>query len=246
MTQDQTGTSAGGRYLDRVQELLAELRTTQWPAISLASERVADALEAGREIHAFGTGHSHMLAEELFYRAGGLVRVRPLLFDGLMLHVSAPLSTSLERLTGLADALIADHGVHEGDIVIVASNSGGNAVTTELVRAVHELGAVVIAVTSITHATSDSARATALPRLHEAADIVIDNGGAVGDAAVEVPGIPRRVGPTSTVIGATILNTIVVQAVELLVQRGAPPQIYASSNTLGGDAVNTGFAQGAA
>ncbi|CAG7621430.1 sugar isomerase domain-containing protein [Leucobacter soli] len=246
MTQAASMTDAGILYLDRVEEILDDVRRTQWPRIRQAAALVAEAIAGGHEVHAFGTGHSHMLAEELFYRAGGLVRVRPLLFEGLMLHASAPLSTALERLPGLADALVADHGVHAGDVVIVASNSGGNAVTTELVRSVHERGAVVIAVTSIAHATSEAARDSGLPRLHEAADIVIDNGGAVGDAAVDIPGVPRRVGPTSTVAGAAILNAVVVQTAGLLADRGVVPEIYASSNTREGDAINAGFAPGAA
>ena len=77
--------------------------------IRAAAELVADALAAGGVVHAFGSGHSHMLAEELFYRAGGLVHVRPILFEGLMLHASAPLSTALERMPGLAAALLEDH-----------------------------------------------------------------------------------------------------------------------------------------
>ncbi|HEY8198789.1 MAG TPA: sugar isomerase domain-containing protein, partial [Candidatus Limnocylindrales bacterium] len=130
--------SAGRRYLDVVGRLVERLITEEWPNIRAAAELVADALARGRFVHVFGTGHSHMLAEELFYRAGGLVRVSPILFEGLMLHASAPLSTSLERLPGLADALLRDHPVDAGDVLIIASNSGGNAVTSEMAQRVRE------------------------------------------------------------------------------------------------------------
>jgi len=237
MTAPSTG-SPGRDYLAIVSGLLQRLADEQWPAIDAAASAVASSLDAGGTVHAFGTGHSHMLAEEIFYRAGGLVRVRPILFDGLMLHGSAPLSTALERLDGLAEALVVDHGVVAGDVVFVISNSGGNAVTAELVEAVHDRGAIVVAVTSIAHATSPQRRATSRPPLHETADVVIDNGGVVGDAAVRIEGLDRGVGPTSTVIGAAALNAVIVEAVGRLAAAGRAPEVFASSNTAGGDAVN--------
>jgi uncharacterized phosphosugar-binding protein len=236
--QEPTPQSPGRRYLATARDLLDRLLVEEWPAIRSAAEMVADALAAGHDVHAFGSGHSHMLAEELFYRAGGLVRVRPILFEGLMLHASAQLSTSLERLPGLAATLLEDHPIAAGDVLVVASNSGGNAVTSELAVLARDAGARVIAVTSIRHATSAAARASDRPRLHEVADVVIDNGGCVGDAAVDIDGFDRRVAPTSTVTGAAILNAVEAEAVGILVERGVIPDVFASSNVEGGDAVN--------
>ena len=233
--------SPGRRYLEVTRGLIERLGSEEWPNIRAAAELIADALERGHELHAFGTGHSHMLAEELFYRAGGLVRVSPILFEGLMLHASAPLSTSLERLPGLAEALLRDHPVADGDVLIVASNSGGNAVTSELAKLASLAGARVIAVTSLRHATSPAARASGLPRLHVLADVVIDNGGRVGDAAIDIEGMDTAIAPTSTVVGAAILNAVMAEAVQLLVDRGIVPDVYASSNTSGGDAANARF-----
>ncbi|RXR25075.1 sugar isomerase domain-containing protein [Oerskovia turbata] len=239
MTAAAPETSPGREYLAVTRDLIDRLVTDQWPSIAAAARAIADAVLAGRTVHAFGTGHSHILAEELYYRAGGLVGVRPILFEGFMLHASAPLSTALERLSGLAEAIVEDHGVETGDVVVVASNSGSNTTTTELVAAVQARGAVVVAVTSIAHATSGQARRPVLPRLHEAAEIVIDNGGAVGDAAVTVAGVDQKVGPTSTVVGAAALDAVVAEAVGLLAAAGVRPQVYASSNTVDGDAANS-------
>jgi uncharacterized phosphosugar-binding protein len=233
--------SAGLRYLAATQDLIGRLLEAEWPKIAAAADLVADALERGGTIHAFGSGHSHILAEELFYRAGGLVRVRPILFEGLMLHASARLSTSLERMPGLAAALLDDHPIARGDVLILASNSGRNAVTSELAVVARRGGAEVIAITSLRHATSAIARESDVPRLHEVADVVIDNGGWVGDAAVEIEGFDRRVAPTSTVIGAAILNAMTAEAVERLVARGVLPDVYTSSNVEGGDAANAPF-----
>jgi len=236
-TQDTAG-SPGRQYLTTARDLVDRLLTDEWPNIRAAAEAVAGALEHGHVIHAFGSGHSHMLAEELFYRAGGLANVRPILFEGVMLHASAPLSTSLERLTGLAAALLDDHPIQAGDVLIAASNSGSNAVTSELAQLARARGATVIGVTSLRHATSIAARNSDHPRLHEVADIVIDNGGCVGDAAVTIDGLDRAVAPTSTVTGAAILNAVEAEAVGILLARGITPAVFASSNVQGGDAIN--------
>src|SRR6185436_14121519 len=115
MTDTVAAATAGRRYLAEAARLVERLATNEWPSLDAAAGLVADALAGGGEVHAFGTGHSHMLAEELYYRAGGLVRVKPILFEGLMLHGSASLSTSLERMPGLAAALFADHPMDPGD-----------------------------------------------------------------------------------------------------------------------------------
>jgi len=234
---------AGQRYLDIAIELLGQLRTAQWPAMEQAAQLIADSLRRERPIHIFGTGHSHILAEEAYYRAGGLVQISPILFEGLMLHGSAPLSTSLERLPGLAAALLLDHPMQSGDVLIVASNSGSNTTTVEFVEQALAQGVRVVAITSVRHATSTEARAKSdRARLHEVANVVIDNGGLVGDAAVTIEGFAKKVAPTSTVVGAAILNAVIAQAIELLVADGITPQVYTSSNMSGGDDANAPWA----
>jgi len=236
--------TAGQRYLREVARLVDRLTAEEWPSIDRAADLVADALARDGTIHVFGTGHSHMLAEELFYRAGGLVRVRPILFEGLMLHAGAELSTSLERLPGLGAALLADHPIAGDDILIAASNSGGNAVVRELAQAVREGGTPVIAIVSRQHAASRSARESGTRNLRDIADVVVDNGGAVGDAAIDIPGFDRTVGPTSTAVGAAVINAIVVEAIERLVGRGVQPEVFMSSNVAGGDEANAGLLDG--
>jgi uncharacterized phosphosugar-binding protein len=230
--------TAGRRYLAEASRLVERLAGDEWASLSAAAGLVADALARGGSVHAFGTGHSHMLAEELFYRAGGLVRVKPILFEGLMLHAGAELSTSLERLPGVAAALLEQHPIASGDVLIVASNSGGNAVVREMAGLAHARGIPVIAIVSRAHASSGSARAAGDTNLQDVADVVVDNGGAPGDAAVAIDGFAQRVGPTSTVVGAAALNAIVAEAAERLVAQGIQPDVFVSSNVEGGDDVN--------
>ena len=235
---DRTTKSSGLRYLDVVTGLVERLATTEWPHIQNASALICAAYRNGGKVHAFGTGHSHMLAEELFYRAGGLVDINPIIFDGLTVHNDPELSTSLERLPGLAAAILDSHGISVGDVLIAASNSGGNAAIVEMAQLARALGASVIAVTSLSHATSESARRTAGARLHDHADVVIDTGGRVGDAAISIDGFDKRVAPTSTVIAAAVVNSIVAEVVEQLIAAGERPDVYTSANLSGGDADN--------
>ncbi len=241
MTDDRTAAvraTGGRRYLETVVALVERLEAEEWPHIDAAAELMTEAMAAGGSVHAFGSGHSHMFAEELFYRAGGLVRIEPIFFEGLMLHASAPLSTALERVPGLAAAILDDHPTQRGDVLLIASNSGSNPVITEMAREGRVHGLRTIAITSIGHATSDAARHRGEPRLHELVDVVIDNGGVVGDAAVEIEGLPLRVAPTSTVVVAAIANALVAEVVERLLARGVEPEVFSSSNVAGGDAIN--------
>jgi uncharacterized phosphosugar-binding protein len=241
---DTITTTAGRRYLAEASRLLERLAGDEWASLSAAAGLVADSLARGGSVHAFGTGHSHMLAEELFYRAGGLVRVKPILFEGLMLHAGAELSTSLERLPVVAAALLEQHPIAPGDVLVVASNSGGNAVVREMAGLARARGIPVIAIVSRAHASSGSARAAGATNLQDVADVVIDNGGAPGDAAVAIDGFAQRVGPTSTVVGAAALNAIVAEAAERLVAQGIEPDVFLSSNVEGGDDVNARLLHG--
>ena len=89
--------TASEKYMENVIALAQNVRKEQAGAIEAAARLAADALCAGGFLFTFGTGHSHMLAEELFYRAGGLARVCPIFDEDLMLHRAAARSSELER-----------------------------------------------------------------------------------------------------------------------------------------------------
>ena len=232
------GATADQQYLATVIAMLEAAARDEAEPITAAADAVASALGAGRWVHTFGTGHGHMLAEELFYRAGGTARVNPILVEELMLHAGAARSSLVEREPGLAASILADHPIGAGDVLIVASNSGGNRVVVELAGLASSAGATVIALTSLAHARSAGARLVDGPRPHEIADIVLDNHGVPGDAVLEVPGLGASVAPTSTVVGAGLLQAVMARAVTALVERGIDPEVFVSSNTRDGDNAN--------
>lgn len=228
-------------YLENLTRVLDEIVSTQTDAIDRAAAAFASALERNSRIFLFGTGHSHMLAEELFYRAGGLVEIRPVLEPALMLHVSASNSTLLERQPGWAQKLFADYGMQKNDVLVVISNSGRNGVCVDLALLAKEHGLVLIALTNRRHADAGASRHPSGKKLYELADIVLDNCGCVGDASVYFEQLDRRVAPTSTAAGAAILNAVVAGCVEIMLSHGVQPEVFASSNIDGGDEINAAF-----
>jgi uncharacterized phosphosugar-binding protein len=233
-----TGSSAVDDYLAGLAGLLVRLRGEHGAAIDRAGAMVARSLAADGLLRVFGSGHSHMLAEELFYRAGGLAAVDPILIDRLMLHVAAVESTTLERTPGLGLELYDTLGVGENDVFLLITNSGGNAVAIDLATRARDNGIPVIAIISTRHAHSGSALRGGVSALEELADVVIDNLGEPGDASVALTGLEQRMGPTSSVLGAAIVNGIALSAASHLLNAGAVPDVFSSSNMAGGDAAN--------
>lgn len=229
--------SAKERYFESLLSILSDVLPRQADALELAAQRMADCALSGHMVYTFGTGHGHLLALELFYRAGGMVRLCPILDERLMLHVSASESTQWERQEGFANTLLERYPVRAGDVLICISNSGRNAAPVELAVLARERGAYVIGLTSLAHSRSIAARNSLGKRLFEVCDLVLDNGGVPGDAVLEGPE-GRRVGPTSTAMGAAILQSIVCRVAEIGRERGQDIDFYASSNIDGGDAVN--------
>lgn len=226
-------------YLEAVIQLLQEVRDTQSEAIERAAHVIADAVQADHLVYVFGASHAGILAQELFYRAGGMVPINPILPPGLTTDVRpVTLTSRLERLPGFGAQVIAESPIEAGDVLIVHSVSGRNAAAVEIAQGGRERGAFVIAVTSLKYSRSVQPRQPGMPRLFEAADLVLDNRAPVGDALVELPGIPQRVGPSSTVTGAAMLNAVVVHASGLIHARSGDAPVFLSANLDGGDEHN--------
>lgn len=228
---------ANERYYGILKDTLETAFCGQADALETAAQKIAGSLLGGGMLYTFGTGHGHLLALEIFYRAGGLARVCPILDERLMLHASASESTGWERTDGLADELLSRYPVKAGDVLIAISNSGRNTVPVELAMKCRARGAYVIALTSRKHTLAVTPRNPMGKRLFEVADLVLDNGGALGDAAVEGTG-GRRVGPTSTAVGSALLQAIVCRVEEIAREKGREIEFFASSNIDGGDEIN--------
>lgn len=217
--------------------LIGRAATSQAGAVEAAARRVADTLVGPNRLFSFGTGHGHLLALEIFYRAGGLARVIPMLDEDLMLHRSAGRSSQLERDAARAEGVLENYRPATGDVVIVASNSGRNPVPVELALGARARGATVIALTGVAGSRARPSRHASGRVLADVADVILDTGAPDGDAAQAVPGVTERMGPVSTIVGAFLLHAVVVRAAELAAARGVVPELWRSANA-GGDEAN--------
>ncbi|WFS00556.1 SIS domain-containing protein [Rhizobium tumorigenes] len=221
-------------YFLEVIERLNGLRQSLAEPMARAAAVICEAARNDHRVYLFGTGHSHMLAEEVHYRAGGLAITVPVLVGSAMLHEGAVISSVYERTPGLVRPVLERYRMERGDVLIVASNSGVNAAPTEAADYGREIGATVIAITSLAYST---AIAKGCRRLADIADIVFDNGLPPGDALVDLPGTDLKVGPASTAIGATLLNAIFAEVASQLSGDGNPP-VYRSANMPGAKEIN--------
>ena len=219
-----------GKYYQAVKGQIEALGDSQMTQIETAAGWFAEAMNAGRLVYVFGTGHSHMLAEELFYRAGGLARVVPMLHPPLMLHESASTSTQAERDPDVVGELLKQYPMSGGDVLVVASNSGRNACPIELAMVAKERSIRTIAVLNSEHSAKWASRHPSGKRLGDVVDLVIDNCGVEGDACILLPGSGLSVGATSTVSGCVIMQMIACRVAEMLDASGSQPELYQSSN----------------
>lgn len=233
---------ASDQYISEIKRLIDTVAIAQEKNMERAAGLVADALCGEGYVFTFGTGHSHLLAEEIFYRAGGLARVCPILEDSLMLHRAAARSSQIERASGIATPLLDDvDAVKYGGVMFLFSNSGCNTVAVDMALEAHKKGLTTVCITNLTHAAKSHSRHPEGKKLCEVCDVVIDNMGCYGDAAIRVNDYVT--GATSTVIGAMILQAIVCRAIELVTERGCVPEVFHSANTAGGDAANEEYIQ---
>jgi uncharacterized phosphosugar-binding protein len=219
------------RYIDGLTAILQRIKQEQRDNIERAGLVVADALAAGGIIHAFGTGHSHLVADEAFFRAGGIAAVNPILHERLIFLKGALESTRTEQESGFARRLLAEEIVRSVDAAIVISNSGRNAAPIEMALEMKLLGLKVIAITNLDQSKASTPRHLSGKRLFEVVDVVIDNCVPPGDALLDLPGIESRIGPSSTVAGAAIINSIIIEAVSELLRRNQPVPVLPSANS---------------
>jgi len=225
-------TTALDQYLQAVRELQTRVVEGQRANLIEVAERMAETTRRDQRIFLFGTGHSHLLAEEGFYRAGGLANVVPILTEHLMLHHLPTLGSHLERMPGLADMILDRYLPEPGEMLFVFSNSGVNRLPVEIALQGRERKLFVVGVSSFAYARQAPLSDLGL-RLDESVDLALDNGGIPGDALLELGDYSWRVAPSSTVICALIWNCLVSETAHILIKSGITPPIFVSINVAG-------------
>lgn len=221
-------------YFRNINELLQRVEHTQSAAIDQASEIIASAIEQGKGIHVFDTGH--MLDSELIDRAGGLYSFKRLSvkFDIDNEVRKRPQDGEKDRsLEGLMKLVLKTSNVHPGDVLIIGSVSGKTVFPVDLAFEAGRLGVAVIALTSVSYSQLLKSDHSSGKRLFEMADLVIDNCAPALDAMIEVPDMEAPICPASGISSAAIMWAVEAKTVQLLLQRGIKPTVLKSINNPG-------------
>jgi len=223
-------TNSAFTYAEAVNAVLERILETQLDAIDKAAQLVADAIAGDGLLYTFGTGHSHVTAEDLTYRAGGLIPVDAIMERSLSGHEKVAQSEYMERVEGIAKVIWDYYEITPRDALIVISNSGRNAAPIEMAMIAKEKGVPVIGVTSLAHSQGTTSRHSSGKKMYEFCDVVIDNLCPKGDCLLHLEGLEQPVGAGSSVATLFILNMIITQSAQNLLDRGIEPPVGMSGN----------------
>ncbi|MGW4200822.1 SIS domain-containing protein [Streptomyces sp. NPDC004726] len=225
-----------GQFFDAAIGLLARVREEEAENIAAAGEAIADAVAAGGRLFAFGAGHSSLAAQDVVYRAGGFAVMNLLAVPGAVGVdvIPATLGSALERVDGLATAVLDTSPARAGDVLVIISLSGRNTLPVEMALHARALGITVIGVTSVAYAKATEPRNASGTFLKDHCDIVLDSRIAIGDAELTHEGIEAPFAPASTVVTSALMQAMMATAAESLVARGVEPPLLRSANVDGG------------
>ena len=233
-------------YFESLLKNFAQVNETQGENIKKAASLMADAIENDRLISVFGGGgHTTLPVGEMFFRAGGLANINPVMETGLSVFNQALKYLELERTVNFGSAIMKYYNLKKDDVLIIFHNIGINPATIDAAMEAKKNGVKIIAVSS-------SAWQNEMPddhfirhpnktNLFDYADVAIDDFNPVGDAAVKVPGFDTPLAPLSNIIDFYIAHLLEIETVKQCVDRGVTPPVWSSANAPGGDEKNAEY-----
>lgn len=225
-------------FTRQIHGILDTFVTTQESVLRQVASAIADRIALGGILYVVGSGHSHMVGEEFYARAGGLACIRAIAPMELTLGEHPMKSTMVERSAEYARVILTQYKITERDIVMIVSNSGRNALPVELALELKRRGIPTIAFTSLSHSRQSSGRHSSGLRLFEICDYVIDNCGCPGDACMELPDVPGKMGSTSSIVGMFMAQSLSMLLARELAERNMEVPVFLSSNLDEGDRWN--------
>jgi len=230
-------------YRGRIVDLLASLESANQSNLMTASKVMADRIADDHLIYVYGPGgHSNLAAQEVFFRAGGLMHISAILDEGTLLSSGALRSMAIERTPGYGRIVVERSGIGDGDVLILVNAYGINAALIDAALTARQAGAYLIGVSSRRHADETApdhpARHPSKKNLHDVVDLHIDSQVPVGDAVIDIDNVSQKTGPISTFANAFLMNSLVILTISELANRGIDPPIWRSGNAPGGDQAN--------
>ncbi len=234
------------QFHDATVQLFQEILEVNQESFRAASQAIIARIKDDRLIYVYGTGgHSIIVSEESFYRAGGLVQISPVIDAGLSLINGGLYTSMVGRTPGYARSVLKRYNLGPDDLIVISNAYGMNCISIDAALDAKERGATVIAITSPAHGNAlpldHPARHPSRKNLHDLADIVLDCRMPFGDGVVDIPGVASKVSPVSTLVTVFVWNALVAQVAEDLVAQGMQPDIWMSINVPGGDQANAAY-----
>ena len=230
-------------YYSQIIANLELVNKMQEPNIDAAASLMADAIADDRLIHIYGGGgHTTLPVGEMFFRAGGLANIDPVMEPALSVFNQALKYLELERTVNFGASIVKYYQLKPGDVMIIFHNIGINPATIDAAAEAKKDGAKIIAVSS-SHWQNEIPedhfiRHPSKKNLFDFADVKIDDFNPVGDAAVKVPGFDTPIAPISNIVDFYIAHLLEIKTVAECVRRGITPPVWSSANVPGGDEKN--------
>ncbi len=230
-------------YYSQIIANLELVNKTQEQNIDAAASLMADAIADDRLIHIYGGGgHTTLPVGEMFFRAGGLANIDPVMEPALSVFNQALKYLELERTVNFGASIVKYYQLKPGDVMIIFHNIGINPATIDAADEAKKAGAKIIAVSS-SHWQNEIPedhfiRHPSKKNLFDFADVKIDDFNPVGDAAVKVPGFDTPIAPISNIVDFYIAHLLEIKTVAECVRRGITPPVWSSANVPGGDEKN--------
>ncbi len=230
-------------YLQVALDLLQKIEKEQYGNISAAAELMKEAIKADKLIHVFGGGgHTTLPVGEMFFRAGGLCNINPIMETGLSVFNQALKYLELERCENFGRAIVKYYDIRPGDVFLIYHNIGINAATIDAALEAKEKGAKLIGISSVAWQEGipkDFAlRHPSGKNLFDLCDICIDDYNPVGDTVVELPGFDTPIAPISNITDFYIAHRLEIETAKKCLAEGITPPMWKSANVPGGDEFN--------
>lgn len=232
------------RYFAKMNSVLRQIEETQIAVIDQAAAVIVDSVTNGGTWNLFDTGH--MLMHEVVGRAGGLMMVTPMIVEVKASHPVRfrPIPPNenrifIDQIRDIPQYVLSQAQLQAGDILMIGSVSGINAMSVEMARLGKGMGLKILAVTSVEASKRLEPRHESGLRLFDYADIVLDNCVPYGDALVEVEALDgQRICPASGIAASYLNWALQAGVVEKLLDLGLHPSVYLSNHLPGAGKFN--------
>ena len=214
------------KYFDEIGKVITKVKETQSENIMKAAEILAKTTENNGIIYGFGTGHSHLVIDDAFWRAATPANYCALLEPSATGNQEITKSYYVENTYGIGKLIVDYHRITPNDCMIIVSNSGNNIAPVDAALRAKEKGIPTIGITAVEYSDFLKCKHKDGVKLKDVVDVVLDNCSLIGDATVDIEGFPMKVGSSSTIPNVYLQNAILTQMVEILVDKGIEPDVY--------------------